>query len=64
MKLPTFFLKFQTEELILRVNKSEINGENTFDGNHFEIKSNHEQSKDEKPLFGLFLQICDQCFNP
>ena len=64
MKLPNFFLRFQTEKRVLRVNKSEITAENTFNGNHFEIKSNHESSKDQKTLFWVFLQICDQCFNP
>ena len=37
MKLPAVFLKFQNKERILRVNKSEITGENTFNGDHFEI---------------------------
>ena len=54
--------KFQSEEHVLRVNKSKITGENTFNGDHFEIQGNHESSKDEKTLFCVFLQICDRCF--
>ena len=46
-----------------RFNKSKITGENTFNGDHFEIEDNHELSKDEKSLFWVFLQICDPCFN-
>ena len=49
---------------VLRVNKSEITGENTFDGDHFEIEANHDSSQDKETLFLLFLQICDQCLNP
>ena len=63
-KLPASFLRFQTEEGVLRVNKSQITGENTFNGDHFEIEGNHGSSKYEKTLFWVFLQICDQCFNP
>ena len=63
MKLSAFFLRFQTEERVLRVNKSKITGENTFNGNDFEIEGNHESSKDEKTLFWVFLQICYPCFN-
>ena len=51
MKLPAFFLGFQTEERVLRVNKSEIAGENAFNGDLFEIEDNHESSKDEKSWF-------------
>ena len=64
MKLPAFFLRFQNEECVLRVNKSEITSENTFNGDRFEIGGNHESSKDEKTLFWVFLQIRIQCFNP
>ena len=63
MKLPAFFWRFQTEEHVLRV-KSKITGENTFNGDDFEIEGSHESSKDEKTLFWVFLQICDQCFSP
>ena len=51
MKLLTFFLRFQTKELVLRPNKSEITGQNAFNGNPFEIEDNHESSKDEKTWF-------------
>ena len=63
MKLPTFF-KFQTEKHVRRVNKSEITGENSFNGDHFEIEDNHESSKDKKTLFWVFLQIRDRSVNP
>ena len=33
------------------INKSKITGENTFNGDHFEIQGNHGSSKDEKTLF-------------
>ena len=56
--------KFQREEHVRRVNKSEITGENSFNGDHFEIEDNHESSQDEKTLFWVFLQIRDQSFNP
>ena len=46
-----FFLRFQTEERILRINKSEITGENAFSGDLREIENNHEYSKDEKAWF-------------
>ena len=59
-----FFFKFQTEELILRVNKSEITGENTFNADHFKIEANHDSINDQETLFLVFSQICDQCFNP
>ena len=42
-----FFLRFQTEERVLRVNKSEITDENHFNGGIFEIKDNHESRKEE-----------------
>ena len=50
-KLLAFFLRFQTEESVLRVNESEITGENTFNGDLFEIEDNHESSKDRKAWF-------------
>ena len=43
-------MRFQTEEHVLSVNKSEITGQNTFNGDVFEVKDNHEWSKDEKNL--------------
>ena len=51
VELTAFFFSFQTEERVLRVNKSEITGGNAFNGDLFEIKDNHESSKDEKPWF-------------
>ena len=41
-------LRFHTKECILRANKSEITGENTFNGDLFDIDDNHESSKDKK----------------
>ena len=51
VKISAFFLRFQTKECILRVNKSEITGENAFNGELFEIDDNHESSKDKKTWF-------------
>ena len=56
-------MRFQTEEHVLRVNKSKITDENTFNGDHFEIEGKHGLSKDEKTLSWVFLMICGQCFN-
>ena len=64
VKLPAFFFRFQTKERVLRVNKTKITGENTFNGDYFDIESNHESSEDEITLFWVFLQSCDPCFNP
>ena len=49
---------------MLRVNECRITGENTFNGVHFEIECNHGSSKDEKISFWVFLQICEESFNP
>ena len=57
-KLQGFCLRFQTEELLLRVKKSEITGENAFHRDLFGIKGNHESSKDENTLCQIFLQVC------
>ena len=46
-----FFLRFETEELILRVRTREINPENGFNGYLFEIKDNYQSSKYENTLF-------------
>ena len=51
VKLLAFFFSFQTEEQVLRVNKSEIVGKNAFHGDLFEIEDNHESSKDENIWF-------------
>ena len=55
---------FQTKGRVLRVNKSEVIAENTFNGDNVHIEVNHNSINDEKILFWVFLQICDQCFNP
>ena len=46
VKLAAFFFRFQTEEYVVNVNKSEITGENAFNGDLLEIEDNHESSKD------------------
>ena len=51
------FLRFQTEERVLRVNKSKITDENTFSGDHFEIEGNQGSIKDEKTLFWVFCRF-------
>ena len=64
VKLPAFFFRLQTEERVVRINKSKITGKNTFNGDQCLIEGNRGSIKDEKTLFWVFLQICDQCFNP
>ena len=65
MKLPAlFFLKSQTEERILRVNKSEITGENAINGDLLEVEDNHESSKDENTWFLVFLERFYPLLNP
>ena len=59
-----FSQRFQTEERILRVNKTKITDENAFNRNNFGTEGNHKSSNDEKILFWVFLEICDSCFNP
>ena len=44
LKLLAFFFRFQTEERVLKVNKNKITGENTSNGDHFEIEANHGSS--------------------
>ena len=51
VKLPSLFSRFQTEERVLRVNKSEITCGNSCNGNLFEIEGNHKSTKDEKIWF-------------
>ena len=48
MKLGTFFLRYQAQERVLRVNKSEITGQNNFHGDFCEIEDSHESSRYEK----------------
>ena len=63
IEITSIFLRFQTEQCVLRVNKSKITGEKTFNVDHFEIEIKHGSSTDEKTLFWVFLLICDQSFN-
>ena len=63
-KTTGLFLRFPTEERVVRVNKGKITRENTFNRDHFEIEGNHESSQNKKTLFCVFLHICYQCFNP
>ena len=51
MKLLSLFLRFQTEEGVLRINKGKVTGENAFLGDLSGIEENHESSKDEKTWF-------------
>ena len=46
-------MRLQSEESILRVNKSNITSENTFNENHFEIEASDGSSKDKK-ILGFF----------
>ena len=48
IEITGIFWRFHTEECILKVNKTEVTGGNTFAGYHFDIKGNHELSKDKK----------------
>ena len=63
-KLLALFERFQTEERVLRVNKTKSSDENAFNGSNLGTEGNHESSNDEKVLFWVFLQICNLCFNP
>ena len=54
MKLPTFFQRFQSKERLLRVNKSKITSENTFNEDHFETEGTSESNNDRKTLFWVF----------
>ena len=48
---PLWYFKNLPLFIILRVNKTKITGENTFNGNHFETEGNHGLNKDKKTLF-------------
>ena len=48
VKFLAFCLRLQTEGLVLRVDESEITGENALRGDFSEIEDNHEARKDEK----------------
>ena len=50
-KLPAFFQRFQTEKQVVKVNKSKITGENTFDGDHFATVANYDSNNGEENLF-------------
>ena len=50
-------MRFQTEEHVLRVNKSKITGENAFHGDLFETEDNHESIKPEKLGFTYFSRL-------
>ena len=63
LKLPTFFMRFQSHDRISRVKKSKITSQNTFNGYNFHVKGNHESIKNEKTLFQVFLQNIKSCFN-
>ena len=41
VEITAFYLIYETEEHVLRVNKSEITGENSFNGDHFEIETKY-----------------------
>ena len=47
-EITCIFLRSQTEESVVRVNKSEITGENAFNGDPLEIEDKHESIKDEE----------------
>ena len=49
---------------VVKVNKSKITGQNTFNRHDFENEGNHESNKDKKTFLGVFLQIYYPCFNP
>ena len=51
IEITSIFLRFQTKEPVLRVNKHKINGENAFNGEKFAIDSNHGSSKNKKGFF-------------
>ena len=46
VKLLAFCLRFQTEELVVKVYKSDITGQNAFRGDLFEIQDNHGSSNE------------------
>ena len=62
-KLPTFFLRFETEVSTLKVNETKITSGNAFNLDHFETAGNHELRNDQKSLILVFLQNCDHWSN-
>ena len=63
VKLLAIFLRFQTEEQVLRDNKSKISGGKAFNGDNLQLRGNHGSTKDKERLCREFLQIFDWCFN-
>ena len=60
VKMGTFFffyLRFKTKEWVLKVNKSESNGDNDFNGNFLGVEDNCEYSKYKKTWFYVFLLL-------
>ena len=58
VKLLAFCLRFQSKEPLISVKESEITGQNTFHGDLFEMKDNHESSKDEENLvLDIFIDL-------
>ena len=56
-KLPTFFLRFETEVSTLKVNETKITSGNAFNLDHFETAGNHELRNDQKSLIWYFCRI-------
>ena len=50
-------MRFQTEEHVLRVNKSQITDENSFNGNLLETEDKHEYRKGKKFDFMYFADL-------
>ena len=57
VEITAFYLIYEIQEDVLRVNKSEIIGKNSFNGDYFEIETKYYWNKDEETLFWVFLQI-------
>ena len=46
-----FFQRFQSDDRVLRVIKTRITGENSFNGDHFGTEGNQESSNNKKNPF-------------
>ena len=57
MELPPFFFRFQSKRGVLKVNKTEVTAEKTFNGVNFEIEVNHDSINDEEICFGYFCKF-------
>ena len=55
-KLPAFFQKFQIEVWAQRFNKTKVDSENAFSGDHVKTERN-ESSNNEKPCFRYFFRF-------